>query len=327
VTRPLVTTVRTALLVLAILLDGRAEAQSVAEAPPHDAHAGHAHTDAPRSGPATSGEHAHTPATPEGVAAQEMPGLTTCALCAAVVETPRPTDLPAFIPTLTDADRQAAFPDLGGHPVTNPIRSFVLVERLEWQASEAANHAGMSAVAWVGRDRNRVWLRAEGSSDAGSTDEGQAHVLWGRQFARWWDLVAGMRQDFDRGDAQTWAAVGVQGLAPYWFEIEATGYIGAEGRTQARIDLDYELLLTNRWILQPRVEVNLAGKADPQRHLGAGLTTTDIGLRLRYELRREFAPYLGVMWRRQWQGTAELAEEAGEPAGGPRFVAGLRFWW
>ena len=178
-----------------------------------------------------------------------------------------PVDLPAFIPKLTDADRQAAFPDLGGHPVSNPIRSFVLVERLEFQASEEGGDAGVNAVAWIGRDRNRLWLRAEGSSDGGRTDEAQAHVLWGRQFARWWDLVAGIRQDFQPGDAQTWAAVGVQGLSPYWFEIELTGYVGADGRTQARIDLDYELLLTNRWILQPRVEVQSRGQ------IGSGAAT------------------------------------------------------
>jgi len=235
--------------------------------------------------------------------------------------------LPAFIPPLTDADRQAAFPDLGGHPMSNPIRTFVLVERLEWQTSEHGSDAGLHVVAWVGRERNRLWLRGEAASEGGHTDEAQAHVLWGRQVNRWWDVVAGVRQDMQPGDAQTWAAIGVQGLAPYWFDIEATAYVGASGRTQFKVDADYELLLTNRWILQPRFEASLAGKSDPDRQLGAGLMSTDVGLRLRYEIRRELAPYAGVMWRNKWQGTADLAEEADEPTGGARFVAGLRFWW
>jgi copper resistance protein B len=294
--------VRTSIFLFVCLAPGGLCAQSALNDQPHDAHAGHAtHVDArQQSTPTAPGDHVHPPVT---------------------------TDLPPFIPRLTDADRQAAFPDLGGHPVSNPIRSFVLVERLEFQSSKEGGDAGVNALAWIGRERNRLWLRAEGSSDGGRTDEAQAHVLWGRQFARWWDLVAGIRQDFQPGDAQTWAAVGVQGLSPYWFEIELTGYAGAEGRTQARIDLDYELRLTNRWILQPRIDVSLAGKSDPERQLDAGLTMTDIGLRLRYELRRELAPYLGVMWRRKWQGTADLAEEAGESTGGPRVVAGLRAWW
>jgi copper resistance protein B len=317
--------VRTSILLCVCLAPGGLCAQSAGNDQPHDGHAGHAPQVDVRqqSTPPAPEGHVHPPATEGGTAAEEKPGLKP----RPTDLKPGPTDLPAFIPKLTDADRQAAFPDLGGHPLSNPIRSFVLVERLEFQASEEGGDAGVNAVAWIGRERNRLWLRAEGSSDGGRTDEAQAHVLWGWQFARWWDLVAGIRQDFQPGDAQTWAAVGVQGLSPYWFEIELTGYAGAAGRTQARIDLDYELLLTNRWILQPRVEVSLAGKSDPERQLDAGLTMTDIGLRLRYELRREFAPYLGVMWRRKWQGTADLAEEAGESTGGPRFVAGLRVWW
>jgi copper resistance protein B len=298
VTRPLTTVLRTLLLSTALLLPRTAQAQSSPATPAHDEHAGHAQQAGvvPEAGQSAAGEHSH-PA------------------------------LPAFIPVLTDADRRAAFPDLGGHSMSNPIRTFVLVERLEWQASAQGSDAGVHVVAWVGRERNRLWLRGEGAREDGRTEEAQAHVLWGRQITRWWDVVAGIRQDLEPGDAQTWAAVGVQGLAPYWFDIEATGYVGAAGRTQLRVDADYELLLTNRWILQPRFEAQLAGKADVERQTGAGLMTTDVGLRLRYEIRRELAPYAGVMWRNKWQGTADLAEDADESTSGARFVTGLRVWW
>ena len=289
-------------LLVTLLLPRLAQAQAAAATPTQDEHAGH-----------SSANESKQP-DPSAPRAQE----TT---------SPRSADLPPFIPTLTDADRRAAFPDLGGHPMSNPIRAFVLVERLEWQASERGSDAALQVEAWIGRDRNRLWLRGEGGSEDGHTGEAQAHVLWGRQVTRWWDVVAGIRQDLNPGDAQTWAAVGVQGLAPYWFDVEATGYIGAEGRTQLRVDADYELLLTNSWILQPRFEAQLAGKADEDRQTGAGLMTTDVGLRLRYEIRRELAPYAGVMWRNKWQGTAELAKAAGDATGGARFVAGLRFWW
>ena len=151
--------------------------------------------------------------------------------------------------------------------------------------------------------------------------------MWGRMFSRWWDVVAGVRQDFRPGDPQTWVGVGVQGLAPYWFEVEATGYVGAGGRTLARVEAEYELLLTNRLILQPLAEVEFFGKSDPERGIGAGLSTIEGGLRLRYELRREFAPYVGLSWERRFFGTADFARAAGEEVGGARVAFGLRTWF
>jgi copper resistance protein B len=140
-------------------------------------------------------------------------------------------------------------------------------------------------------------------------------------------VVVGLRQDARPGPAQSWLALGVQGLAPYWFEIEATAYIGTGGRTAARLVAEYELLLTNRLVLQPVVEFNLFGKTDVERGFGAGLSTVDGELRLRYEIRREFAPYIGIRWRDTFGDTSRLAAAAGESAGSRRLVAGLRLWF
>jgi copper resistance protein B len=237
-------------------------------------------------------------------------------------------DLPPFIPHLSDDDRKAAFPDVEGHDIHgNALNYFVLFDQLEWQAYDGTNGVNLDSRGWIGRDRNRLWFRAEGDGEGGHAGEAHAHVLYGRQFSRWWDLVGGIRQDFRPGSAQTWAAVGVQGLAPYWFEIEATAYVGASGRTQARFEVEYELLLTNRLILQPLIEAEVFGKSDPERGIGAGLSTTDAGFRLRYEVRREFAPYVGVTWNRKWGQTGDFAEAAGEPTGGARVVTGLRLWF
>ena len=236
--------------------------------------------------------------------------------------------LPPFIPPVTDDDRKAAFPDVEGHAVhDNAVNYFVLFDQLEWQAGSDVSGVNVDTTGWVGRDRDRLWFRAEGDSDNGRLADAEAHVLYGRKFARWWDLVAGVRQDFNPGPSRTWAAVGVQGLAPYWFEMEATFYIGESGRTHARFDVEYELLLTNRLVLQPLVEVDVYGKSDPERGIGAGLSTIDTGLRVRYEIRRELAPYIGVTWNRKFGQTAELAEAAGKDRGGARFVAGLRLWF
>jgi len=238
---------------------------------------------------------------------------------------PTPPQPAAAAPT--DADRAAAFPDVEGHSVhDNAVNYFVLFDQLEWQSGNGARGVNWDTRGWIGTDRDRFWFRTEGQREDGRLDEGEAHLLYGRAIARWWDVVAGVRQDVRPGSPQTWAAVGLQGLAPYRFEVEATAYVGASGRTHVRFETEYELLLTNRLILQPQVELDIYGKADPERGIGAGLSAVDLGLRLRYEVRREFAPYLGVVWNEKLFGTADYARQAGEPVGGARLVLGARLW-
>ena len=238
------------------------------------------------------------------------------------------TELPPFIPPITEEDRNDAFPDVGGHAVHDRgLNYFVLFDQLEWQSGSGAAGLNVDTKGWIGGDRNRFWFRAEGDSEDGRVGEAETHLLYGRQISRWWDVVGGMRQDARPGPARTWAAIGVQGLAPYWFEVELTGYVGAEGRTHFRGEVEYELLLTNRLVLQPLVEVEVFGKADPERGIGAGLSTIDTGFRLRYEFRREFAPYVGVTWNNKFGKTADFAEAAGEHSGGARLVTGVRLWF
>lgn len=238
-----------------------------------------------------------------------------------------PGPLPPNVPPLTDADRAAAFPDVDGHKVHDTaFNSFMLFDQLEVLSGKGETGGSWDNKGWIGGDRNRLWFRTEGDAASRRLDNAQAHFLYGRAIARWWDVVAGMRQDFRPGPAQTWAAIGLQGLAPYWFEVEATAYVGAGGRTHFRLEAEYELLLTNRLILQPLVEAEFYGKADVARRRGAGLSNADAGLRLRYEFRREFAPYVGVVWNRKFFGTADYAAAAGENAAGPQLAFGIRLW-
>ena len=232
------------------------------------------------------------------------------------------------IPPVTEEDRAAAFPaGLEGHAVDASALNFmVLFDQLEWQDARNGG-AGWENKSWIGGDLNRLWIRTEGEAENGRVESAFATALWGRSFARWWDFVAGVRQDFRPGRAQTWAAIGIQGLAPYWFEVEVTGYVGASGRTHMRLEVEYELLMTNRLILQPLVEAEVYGKSDPARGIGAGLTSIETGLRLRYELRRELAPYVGVTWGRKFFGTADFARAAGGDVSGGRLVLGLRTWF
>lgn len=232
------------------------------------------------------------------------------------------------IPPVTEADRKAAFPDVQGHSVHDrAIHYFVLFDQLERQSGGGETGGSWDNKGWVGGDVNRFWFRTEGEGGGGSFHSAQAHAFYGRAIARWWDLVVGIRQDVRPGPAQTWAAIGIQGLAPYWFEVEATAYVGAAGRTHLRLETEYELLLTNRLVLQPLVELEIYGKSDPEREIGAGLSTIETGARLRYEVRREFAPYIGVTWSRKFFGTATFAREAGEDVSGTRLALGARIWF
>ena len=201
--------------------------------------------------------------------------------------------------------------------------SKVLLDQVEWGEEDTLS---WDAQAWYGGDYHKLWLKTEGEHVDGE-EEGNVELLWDRVIARWWDMQAGVRYDLGAGPSRTWAAFGVQGLAPYWFEVEATVYVGDEGRSAARLVGEYELLLTQRWILQPKMELNLYGKEDAQNHVGSGLSDVEAGLRLRYEIRREFAPFVGMVWSRRFGGSADFLRDAGEEVDDVQFVVGLRAWF
>jgi copper resistance protein B len=203
----------------------------------------------------------------------------------------------------------------------------VLFDQFEWRNTAEGNAAVWDTEAWYGGDYNKVWLRTEGERVGGRTQNARADLLWDRTFSRWWSVQAGARQDFGTGPSRSWAALGVQGLAPYWFDTEATFYVGEQARTAMRLKTQYELLLTQRLILQPEGEANLYGKADPARQLGSGLSDVEFGLRLRYEMRREFAPYVGLVWSHRFGGTADWVRASGGSVSDVQFVAGLRAWF
>ena len=194
-----------------------------------------------------------------------------------------------------------------------------LLDQLEWRNLAEGNATIWDAQAWYGGDSDKVGLKTQGERVGSRTQNAHADLLWDHVFARRWSVQAGARQDLGEGPARTWAALGVQGLAPYWFDTEATLYVGEQGRTAVRLKAEYELLFTQRLILQPEGEANLYGKADPARQLRSGLSDLEIGLRLRYEVRREIAPYVGVVW-------SQLRASGGDVSD-VRLVAGLRAWF
>lgn len=232
------------------------------------------------------------------------------------------------IPTLTDADRRAAFPDLTPHLAHgDSVHSYFLANRLEaWDADSGAGIA-WEAQGWIGKDTRRVWIRSEGELSGGVTEAADIELLYGRSISPWWEAVAGVRHDFKPGEARSHLAIGVMGLAPQWFEIQATAYLSEHGRVSARIEAEYELLLTNRLILQPLIEASFHAGSDPARGMGPGLGTLETGLRLRYEVTRQFAPYIGLVRERAFGGTADYRRDSGDATDDTHLVAGLRLWF
>ncbi|MFC0710831.1 copper resistance protein B [Azorhizophilus paspali] len=236
--------------------------------------------------------------------------------------------LPPNIPVLTDADRAAAFPTLNVHaPHGRSVNSLLLFDKLEYQDADDGSALVWDATGWIGGDIDRLWLRSEGERGNGHTERAEFQALWGHAIGPWWELVGGLRQDFKPGSAQTWAAIGIQGMPFYSLETKITAYYGEGRQTSLRLEADYDILLTNRLILQPTVEANLYGRNDRERGTGSGLGEIEAGLRLRYEFTRQFAPYVGVTWGRLYGNSEDLAREAGEDEEEARFVAGIRLWF
>ncbi len=204
---------------------------------------------------------------------------------------------------------------------------YVLFDNLEYRHGNDGNAQAVAAQAWYGGDRNKLWLKLDGERTDGRLGAARTEVLWSRAIATFWDAQTGLRHDQGDGPMRDWAAVGVQGLAPYWFELEATAYLGQSGRTALRLEAEYELLFTQRLILQPDIEVNLYGKDDPGRGIGSGLSDVEAGLRLRYEITRKFAPYVGVVWSRKFGATADYARTAGKGTQETQLIAGIRIWF
>lgn len=206
--------------------------------------------------------------------------------------------------------------------------AMVLLDRSELRIVDGRDGYAWDWKGWYGGDYNRLWIKTEGEGDFGGTLEtAEVQALFSRAIGPWWNLQTGIRHEARRRPGRTQLVAGVQGLAPYWFEVDAAAFLSTKGELTARIEAEYDQRLTNWLILQPRVEIDLSAQDIPERGTGAGLSMIEAGLRLRYEIRREFAPYVGVQYESAIGRTARFAQEAGEDAGGWTLLIGLRSWF
>lgn len=182
--------------------------------------------------------------------------------------------------------------------------------------------------AWIGGDINRLAIKTEGAGDFGRPiDDAEVQLLYSRALDPYVNFQAGVRYDFKPNPSRAYASVGFEALAPYWFDVEGTVFLSDKGDVLARAEAYYDQRITNWWVLQPRAELNFAAQDVPENGIGSGLSDVELGLRLRYEVRREFAPYIGVSWDRKVGDTARFARAEGESTGGFSFVTGVRVWF
>jgi len=324
--------VKTTLALIALALAAPLAAQhqhhEPAPAPQQDQHAGH---DMPQS--ATDPHAGHDMSAPQGDphAGHDMGDADADPSPGPAMETPPPPGAGSGPPRAADAiwgaeamaaSREALRKTHGDFPVF-----WFQGDRIETQVRDGADLYLWDIQGYYGGPTERLWFKSEGEGEWGSAPEdAEVQALYAKAFMPFWDVQAGIRQDF-AGPDTTHAVIGVQGLAPYVFEIDAALFLSTRGDLTARIEAEVDQRITQRLILQPRIEANLAAQDVPELGIGAGLDQIEVGARLRYEFAREFAPYIGIeqSWR-TGQG-ADLARARGEDPSTTSFIAGIRFWF
>jgi copper resistance protein B len=222
-----------------------------------------------------------------------------------------------------------ASPNMKDSMMENPVFTHALLDQFEGRTNGSESEFRWDGEGWIGTDMNKLWVKSEGFSDSSVVNDGDHEALYDRPIPRmrYFDAQVGVRADLDSGPHRAWAAFGIEGLAPGYFEFAPTLYIRNSGDIAGRVVASYDLLLTQRWIAQPEAELNFYSKDDPARQIGSGFSDLDAGLRLRYEVSRKFAPYLGFAYNGKYGNTASYSRRAGEATYGSQFVFGLRFWY
>ncbi len=209
----------------------------------------------------------------------------------------------------------------------DPLLITVILDQMEARDAGGDNTLSWDGEGWLGKDLKKIWFKTDGERTAGDTGEAELQLLYSKAIAGYWDIQLGVRHDFEPSPSRSWAVLGFKGLAPYFFDIDAAAFIGESGRVALRFEAEYELLLTQRLILTPDIEINLHGQNDPEVGIGSGLSDIETGLRLRYEIRRQFAPYIGVNWTKLFGNTADFTNIAGRDTSEAQLVIGLRAWF
>jgi copper resistance protein B len=204
----------------------------------------------------------------------------------------------------------------------------LLVDRLEARIRDGRDGYAWDAQGWYGGDIDKLWVKTEGEGEfGGGVEAAEVQALWSHAIGPFFDLQAGLRYDIRPRPDRGYLVLGVQGLAPYWFEVDAAAFLSDKGDLTARVEAEYDQRITQKLILQPRVEFDLAAQDVPELGIGSGLSTAELGIRLRYEFKPQFAPYVGVEYERALGDTADFRRAGGEDVGGWSVLLGVRAWF
>ncbi len=228
-----------------------------------------------------------------------------------------------FGPDAMAAARNLLYDEMGGSSVSKFI-----IDRLEWQNQSGADGYLWDAQGWIGGDIDKFWWKTEGEGEVGGgVESAEIQALWSHAIGPFFDFQAGARYDIRPEPDRPSLVIGVQGLAPYMFEIDAAAFLSSKGDISATIEAEYDQRITQKLILQPRVEINFAAQDIPEYGLGSGLSSIEAGVRLRYQFSKQLAPYIGLDWERRTGATARFARADGEDPSKTRLVIGVRSWF
>lgn len=208
------------------------------------------------------------------------------------------------------------------------IFTFFEAEQFEYRLNDDGGSFNWDVQGWIGDDDNKAWLKSEGEKPIGDLlEEAEVQLLYSYRISDFFDAQIGGRVDLKPEPERGFLVLALQGLAPYWIEVETSAFVSHKGEVSARFEAEADIFITQSLVLQPVAEVNVAVQEVEERGIGSGINDLELGLRLRYEIVREFAPYIGVTWERKFGQTADFARDEGEDPGAVSFVTGVRFWF
>jgi copper resistance protein B len=209
----------------------------------------------------------------------------------------------------------------------DPLLYMFQADQLELRSGDEEDAAAFEGHLWIGKDLDKLWIKSEIEATEDETESAEWQLLYSRAIDPNWDLQIGLRADVKPEPERNWLAVGFYGVAPYWFEVDAALFIEEDEQVNLLLEAEYELMLTQKWVLAPEIEINWYSEDDDELAIAAGLAEIEAGIRLRYEIRREFAPYVGINYESLLGDTRDLARDADAETSDTQLVAGLRFWF
>jgi len=209
----------------------------------------------------------------------------------------------------------------------DPLLYMFKADQLEVRDGDEGNFAVFEGSLWIGKDLNKLWIKSEIEADEDETEGSEWQLLYSRAIDPNWDFQVGLRTDVKPEPERNWLALGFYGVSPYWFEIDTALFIEEDDQVNLRLEAEYEIMLTQKWVLAPEIEVNWYSDDDDELGIASGLAELETGIRLRYEITREFAPYIGINYESLLGDTRDIADDNDEESSDTQLVAGLRFWF